>query len=265
VGVIVDTTPFHPVDAAWPDQPADRGKLSNVTLVDCLTGVVSPSGEVFVGADIPVKRGEPGWDLVVVHVLPKATTEAQEETTRAHVEEHAPVPLVVDDEYRTELSRGHTACHVAALALNTVCADRWTKLVERTDSLGNPDLDQIALQQSLIHPDGAVDSYRLGRSIRKLGLPTVDLLVELPAVQDGVNALLRDWIAGGGTVDIETEGDTLDAMRRWTAVLPGGKASIPCGGTHVTDLADLGAVAVTLAPTDDGFAMTTTVTPHPEA
>ncbi len=34
---------------------------------------------------------------------------------------------------------------------------------------------------------------------------------------------------------------------------------IPCGGTHVADLADLGRVRVSYAATEDGFEQRTTV------
>jgi alanyl-tRNA synthetase len=44
--------------------------------------------------------------------------------------------------------------------------------------------------------------------------------------------------------------------------VPGGPASIPCGGTHVADLAELGRVRVAYAPTDTGFEARTTLIPH---
>src|SRR5205809_2236454 len=64
-GVIVDTTPFHPLDHSWPDQPGDTGVLAadgvEHAVTDCLTGGVGPDGEFAVGTDIPVRRGDETW------------------------------------------------------------------------------------------------------------------------------------------------------------------------------------------------------------
>jgi len=46
-GVLLDRTPFHPVDTAWPDQPADVGVLrtadGEIPVVATLTGGVGRS------------------------------------------------------------------------------------------------------------------------------------------------------------------------------------------------------------------------------
>src|SRR5690606_1951657 len=67
-GLIVAETPFHPLDHTWPDQPADRGTVGGLDVLDCVTGARSPEGEVLLGRDIPVRRGTDGWDWLVVHV-----------------------------------------------------------------------------------------------------------------------------------------------------------------------------------------------------
>lgn len=251
VGVVTDTTPFHPVDHTWPDQPADRGTLAGRPVEECLTGAVGPDGALHVGTDIPVRRGEPGWAFVVVHVVPAEGAPAVGDE----------VGLAVDEQYRDELSRGHTATHVMALAMNAAAAPLWTKDVDRRDALGNPDLDAIAMAQSRILPLGARDTYRIGRSVRRKGLTGDALREALPTIQDQVNSQLAAWIAAGGPVSVETGGDArLEARRMWTAQLPGGTTvSIPCGGTHVRDLAELGSVTITYEPTDEGFAAGTSV------
>lgn len=253
--VVTDSTPFHPLDHTWPDQPADRGTLAGLPVADCLTGAVAPDGTVHLGADIPVRRGEPGWAFVVVHVLPSGGASAVGER----------VELVVDEQYRSELSRGHTATHVMALAMNAAAAPLWTKDVDRTDALGHPDLDSIAMAESRILPLGARDTYRLGKSVRKKGLSGDTLREALPAIQEQVNTQLAEWIGAGGAVHVETGGDArLEARRLWTAQLPGGAAvSIPCGGTHVSDLRDLGRVTITYEPTEEGFVAHTVVTDAP--
>lgn len=244
--VIADRTPFHPLDHSWPDQPADRGTLAGQPVLDCLIGAFGPDGQLLIGDEIPVRRGEAGWTWVVVHI------------TGDPVEPDAPVVLEVDADYRRSLSQAHTACHLAALALNRVTAGLWRKDPPRRDSLGSPDLDGLAITESRIEPGRSLDSYRLGKSLRKKGLDTAALLAALP--RDPVAAQLRQWIATGAPVRIDNHGDSGVAARRtWTCPLDGEPASYPCGGTHVASLAELPAVAVDYRVTDDGFVAETTV------
>lgn len=246
--VITDVTPFHPLDHTWPDQPADQGTLAGVQVADCVTGAVSPDGELLLGADIPVRRGDPAWTWVVVHLLDDEVGAGR-------------VALQVDAAYRASLSAAHTACHLAALALNEAAAGLWRKDPPRRDSLGNPDLDGLAIVESRIEPWHSIDTYRLGKSIRKKGLDTEALLAGLPALADQVSARLASWIATGAAVHIDTGGDTGVAARRtWRCELPDGEVSYPCGGTHVASLADLPATThVTYRATDDGFVADTRV------
>ncbi|MEZ5115198.1 MAG: hypothetical protein R2737_02915 [Candidatus Nanopelagicales bacterium] len=244
VGVVTDTTPFHPVDHTWPDQPGDVGSLAARPVVDCVTGAVSPDGNVLVGADIPVRRGEEGWSWVVVHVLDDSATAPAVGDA---------VSLTVDGPSRAALSAGHTACHLAAFALNAEVAGMWRKDPGRSDSLGHPDFDQLALTESRILPDGAFDAYRLGKSLRKKGFESADLLAQVADVQDRVNARLAAWLSDGAEVRVLSDGDdTVTARRQWSCDLAEGSASVPCGGTHVSSLADLAAVSVDYRVTDDG-------------
>jgi alanyl-tRNA synthetase len=59
---------------------------------------------------------------------------------------------------------------------------------------------------------------------------------------------------------VDTGGDpTLAARRTWFCDVPGGPAVIPCGGTHVADIASLGAVRVVYQPSEEGFEVLTSV------
>ena len=110
--------------------------------------------------------------------------------------------FTVDAEHRAALSAGHTGCHLAAVALNAALAARWRKPV-RTDGLGHPDFDQLAIVSSRIVPDGAVDTYRLGRSLRKKGFD-VDGLADVTAGDRGAKRT-SGWPAGwrtGARVDL---------------------------------------------------------------
>lgn len=247
--VITDVTPFHPLDHTWPDQPADTGTLAGAAVLDCVTGAVSPDGELLLGSAIPVGRGDPEWTWVVVHLTDAQCTPGQR------------VSLAVDEPYRASLSAAHTACHLAALALNEVTAGLWRKDPPRLDSLGNPDLDGLAVVRSSIEPWHAIDSYRLGKSIRKKGLDTEALLGGLTEFADQVRRRVVGWIATGAAVSIDTAGDSgIAARRTWRCTLPQGEGRYPCGGTHVASLADLPAsTRISYRATDDGFVADTLV------
>ncbi|TYB51028.1 metal-dependent hydrolase [Nonomuraea sp. PA05] len=241
-GLVVSETPFHPLDHTWPDQPADRGTIGGLPVVDCVTGARSATGEIFLGADIPVRRGAEGWDWLVVHV------------TETPLPTGAEVDLEVDADLRAALSAGHTACHLAALALNAALAGRWRKET-RPDSLGSPDFDQAAITSSRIAPNGSVDVYRLGKSLRKKGFSADDLDPEKIARE--VNDRLAAWVAADAPVRVEVPDAGLTARRTWHCSLPHGEASIPCGGTHVSRTGELGAVEVALSLDDATLTMRT--------
>jgi alanyl-tRNA synthetase len=249
-GVVVDRTPFHPLDHGWPDQPGDVGRLAGLDVVGCLTGAVADDGRLAVGGAIDVRRGDPSRSWTVVHVVGEGNLPDVGEV----------VELEVEPGRREQLSRGHSACHLAALALNEATAGYWGKEPPRRDSRGFPFLDQIAIQVSRITPDGAYDAYRCGKSLRKAGFDSARFLDELAAVADHAESLVAGWIATGARSRVETGGDpTLSARRRWVCAVPGGPADIPCGGTHVADIAELGRVRLEYAATDEGFEQRTTV------
>ncbi|MDM7991256.1 metal-dependent hydrolase [Arthrobacter sp. zg-Y877] len=240
LAVLLDSTPVHPVDAAWPDQGPDRATLTTpagteVPLLDCVVGATDGS-ILFLGRDIPVRKGTEGWVFVVVHVVPGDTGITQGDR----------VGLRVDGEHRAGLSAGHTACHLASLALNRQLAGAWKKEVQ-ADAAGNPNFDALAVETTTILPGGSRDVYRLGKSLRRKGFLPDALLTDLAAVEKGVNATLAEWVASDAEVRIERESDLLTGMRRWVCDLPGGPVSIPCGGTHLTSLASVSEIEVRLS------------------
>ena len=244
LAVITESTSFHPVDAAWPDQPADAGVLrANGVDLPVRDAVVAATDgtDLHLGDDIPVRSGTEGWAFLVAHLVDGDATIAEGDE----------VEIEADAATRRALSTGHTACHLASLALNRVLADRWSKPA-REDSLGNPDFDGAAIASSRILPDGSLDRYRLNKSLRRAGFDTASLAGELDDVRVAVAEQLERWIASGAAVRVEAAGDGLTDRRAWVCELPEGTARIPCGGTHLDSAAELGSVTTSFAVVDDG-------------
>ena len=235
--VILDRTPFHPVDVAWPDQGPDRGVLHAgdvaIAVLDCVVGATDGT-ELFLGADIPVRKGTEGWTFVVAHVIAQPDDLSEGDAVTAEV----------DADFRAALSAGHSGCHLASLALNAALAGAWSKDAT-PDGLGSPDFDGTAIESSTIFENGSRDVYRVGKSVRKKGFDP-SALADPAALAATANATLASWIAAGGEIRIDRDGEGLTDRRYWVAGLPGGEVRIACGGTHVASLAELGAVAVTL-------------------
>ncbi|WP_431280333.1 metal-dependent hydrolase [Leifsonia poae] len=235
--VVLDRTAFHPVDPVWPDQPADQGTLSVAgvahPVLDAVVGATDGS-TLFVG-DAPVRTGTEGWAFVVCHIVGDATG----------IEPGASADISVESELRHALAAGHTACHLASLALNESLAGLWTKEVT-LDGRGNANFDQLAITESRILPNGSLDTYRIGKSLRKKGFAAADLADKLDEVTATANALLAGWVASGAPVSIVRAGEGLGERRTWRCELPDGIVEIPCGGTHLTSLGELSAVRVGL-------------------
>ena len=248
-------TPFHPQSHLWPDQPGDQGVLRwngmETAVVDCRMGALAADGGLFVDEAIPARRGEPGWTFVVVHLL------AGEATPRVGEE----VELRVDETRRRALSLGHSACHLAALALNRALQPLWRKHPGERDAFGQVDFDRLAISRSRIQPNASVDHYRLGKSLRKKGFEAAEALAKLDAMATEVDACLAAWLCGGGGIRQPCDGPTIIDTRHWECDIEGQPRRIPCGGTHVDALARFGSIHVNLESIDDGFVMHTAATP----
>ncbi|ALX66766.1 hypothetical protein [Microbacterium sp. XT11] len=253
VAAVVDVTPFHPVDHTWPDQPGDSGvirsKDGEVRVSEAVMAAVSDDGIFAVGAEIPVKRGTEGWTWLVAHLLVGDAPD--------WLSEGESVSLVVDEQRRAGLSRGHTACHLASLALDLALADLWRKDPGR-DALGAPDFEGRANQSSRIREDAAVDEYRLGKSLRRAGFDTETFSATLAQREAAINARLAMWIASGAPSGIHADGPTIVDRRMWRCELPDGTAEIPCGGTHAASLAEFASISVALDLSDPQLLVMTT-------
>lgn len=248
--VVTDRSPFHPVSLSWPDQPGDRGWLicgtDRIRVLDSREGLLNQrTGVLSAGEDArALKRSDPDLTSVVLHVTEAAPT------TKA-------VTLEVDATFRAALSLQHTGVHLAALVLNRVAAGFWSKDPQDPDSLGAPNLDKAAVTRSEISEEASTDHYRLGKSLRKKGFDAAGFLADLPARATEMNEALRGLLATPAPVRISLAEGPLADRRLWSTRLNGVDIAMPCGGTHLTDLAELTEVMVSMAPTEDGFIMRT--------
>ncbi|MCW8334946.1 alanyl-tRNA editing protein [Vibrio paucivorans] len=245
--VVADKTPFHPVSHIWPDHPADTGRLvvgeQDVEVFDSLVGAIELStGQLYVDKAIPVKRDSDGWVFVVVHCVHQAIDLSVGQL----------ITLCVDKERQLALSRGHSAGHLAYLALNKVLADGyWRKDADRKDPHGHYDFNSYAQETSFVTEDKCVDSYRLGKTLRKRGLNSAEMLQDLASIESRVNAQLSDWLSLSSIVEMHCDGETLTDSRYWRCNLQEGEiAEIPCGGTHVTSLNEFARITVSLCQID---------------
>ena len=119
VVIVTDVTPFHPRDYQWADQPADRGVIevcgTSFPVLDAVVIAVGQGGSYYMDAEIPIKKNDPQWFFCVGHVLPRG----------ASLSEGDEVLLSVDEDYRSALSRAHSAAHIMSLALNMELSALW--------------------------------------------------------------------------------------------------------------------------------------------
>lgn len=244
-GLIVEETPFHPLNPRWPDQPADTGTIEIAgwlaSVVDCLVGAVEfESGRLLIGADIPVPHGAPGWHWVVVHVLnPDPDRDLHVEIA---VETGVDAILRVNPRRRLGLSLAHTTRHLCGLALNATLAPLAPAGMP-VDSLGQANFDALTLSSSAITTTGFRNTYRIWTG--PLSEDTAALAPLVHQVGLAVNERVRDWLAEPVTVRVVPAGPGLADPRVWECDLPDGTARVACGGTHPMDLSLIADIRVT--------------------
>jgi alanyl-tRNA synthetase len=234
----VARTPCHPVSPRWPDQPADRCtlQLGEATLaVECAEGFLY-GGELLLEPPPDDSQTDLQAVACVVHRAPAGTA----------IELGSEVALSVDKSYRELLSHSHSRCHLVTLALNHVLADAWRKDPGVQDSLGSPDFDKLAIRSSEIDERGSLDTYRIGKHVRKSGF-TATALEDPAALSRAVAQLAAEWIAARPAIAVTPGVCVLSERRTWSCELPQGTASFPCGGTHARELTPADDFTVNLA------------------
>ncbi|GEO81171.1 alanyl-tRNA editing protein [Pararhodospirillum oryzae] len=249
--LVTDQTPFHPEDYFWKDQPGDQGTLQadtqDFSVTDTLAWPIAKSGDLLLPDQVTLSRNDEAHVLVIAHVVEPVKGEGQPEggvALDAASLVGSTARLSVDPLRRQALSAAHTTAHLMSLALNKQAAPFWKKEA-RPDSLGHPNLDATAIAGARVFPGRSEDTYRLGKSLRKVF--DVESFVEnLPAIGEGMNEQVKGWIDQASPVSLTGEDLSYGARRLWTSVVDGTEVSIPCGGTHVKALSEIGPVSITL-------------------
>lgn len=246
--VITESTPFHPLDHSWPDQPGDQGTITTngktIPVQQCLIAALNNQTEEFLlDQEIKnrkIRRDDPNWFFLVAHCIEDQNLDliGQE------------VDLAVDVDCRTALSKAHTASHFTALALNKVTANLWKKPQEQLDALGNPNLDREAIATSTIGTDASIDQYHCGKSLRKKGFDSAQFFAPdtFKQIENKINQQLHEWLNSGRlNISMSPSETFLNEKREWTCAFPDGKkAVIPCGGTHYLTISPQNKIIVTL-------------------
>ena len=156
------------------------------------------------------------------------------------------VILAVDESHRKNLSAAHSACHLVSLALNKLLSTYWqNKKNIPKDSLGHYDFDQQAIFSSHIQPNQSWDTYRLGKSLRKVGFDEHRFLVDLKKGQ--LITQMNQWISERVAMEVNPGVSFLESRRTWTCTFQDNtQAKIPCGGTHLTDFCEVDMIKVSV-------------------
>lgn len=228
--IFLDATPFYPLNEKWPDQPSDKGQI------------------IIEGEPVEVVRCVRGWqidnecrfrlDTSIERILDKRLCGVGHIIVTNSLPDKLPpqggiVIPQVDIEYRNRISLYHTASHLFALALNEALASCWNKPT-KNDGLGNPDFDGLAIESSTITENGSIETYRIGRSLRKKGF-MLEGLSSLGNLRNEVENIMDRFVRHGNEVKVTPVTGILVQNRTWSCSIEGRLVEIPCGGTHITN------------------------------
>ncbi|MBC9009766.1 hypothetical protein LWC05_08195 [Acetobacter sicerae] len=234
--VFLEITPFYPVDDKWPDQPSDKGTFildgHAVEIIGCFRAWFQENQDrIFF--DVKKESISAKYDCTVAHIVSIKSLEFLSIGARVWPK--------VDAGYRRAMSRHHTASHLFSLALNQILHHVWDKDVSR-DQRGYADFDRIAIESSKISEHCSIETYRIGKSLRKKGFKPTRLPLTSTMETDICN-ILDEWLLDRHAITVTPSRGPLSEKRVWSCSLGGTSITMPCGGTHLTNTAELGRVS----------------------
>lgn len=243
--VVFEDSCFHPRDFRWPDQPADRGFVEIETVAEGVHRLdVLDAGKLLVAPGL-----ESLFDTAICYTKQDMPSGARLLCALAFsskdfnlfeiaLAQGQSVALHVDSAYRNAISTGHSLGHLASYALNEVFSRFWRKEVP-VDDRGFPDFIRLSQVDSKVYEFGTQDTYRVGKSFRKLGFNSAEALSVLPELRLRAHELLLRWLELGPHVEMVCDGLALDDSRRWKCRLAEKEFSMFCGGTHLFHFREL--------------------------
>ncbi len=252
--VITSNSPFYPKNYKWGDQKSDIGVivLNNqaVNIVKTYTAVIIDS-MIYIDHDIPNKLNIED-KLIPAHYLESLNGLECQSIVGAKVK------LSVDAEVRHKISAAHSMAHFMSLALNKVTNKYWNKDYDK-DGLENYNLDKAAIFKSSISELKSIDTYRLGKSLKKKGFDKASFLESIVSINEEINLILKNWLVTGSEIRVEYTSQDIGSLRLWKSTVENRPVVIPCGGTHIKNTEEIQDVKVEIKPEEsDEYIVITT-------
>ncbi len=245
--VVLDNTCCHARDLKWSDQSADKGVLrfagQAFDLCDCFAFTQADELALSFAAELD--------DTVklVAHVVDVNLAECPFKLGDV-------LRVERDQAHRLAMSAGHTACHIACIAINKAMHGFWKKPVP-CDDAEHYDFDKLALRSSVIHDYGSEDIYSLSKSMKKKGLDIAAVKAAVGEIEQAINDDLYAWSQQGIGCQLNPQQGTIADFRQWQGQFNGWNVTIPCGGTHLQGPLAIQSLAVSLVLDDSTLVMTT--------
>tara|TARA_R110002072_G_scaffold260722_15_gene419352 strand:- start:993 stop:1898 length:906 start_codon:yes stop_codon:yes gene_type:complete len=250
--ICTNRSPFHPEDYLGGDQPGDIGKIKiediDYQVVDSKVLVINAkNGKLEYPASKSELRKGIEENIYVVQTGHFIIFGLENLDLEKLLDKKCLIE--VDMNFRAQLSKTHTTIHLMSIVLNEDLAEFWTKIPTMLDVFGNPNFDALAIVKSKIFPLRAVDSYRLGKSLKKKGFDIQKFWeADLEEISKKMSQRLNKLILNNkkSTIIMKGNGNDLGDRRSFNIKINNKDISIPCGGTHLNSLSSIEKVKVNL-------------------
>lgn len=240
--LILEKTPFHPIDANWPDQPADKGEIwigeKQYHIENVVQYPIEKDTQQIIAANHNIRRNSPKHIFIVAHEISGLINPENSANMQAIAK--------VDKEYRKSISRPHSANHILDLALNKILNTYWKKTA-KLDGFSNADFGKKTNEYSRITPGRSVDKYNLSKLEPEEFVKT-EFEQNISTIERLTENTINDWITRNkeNKIEITAEGDRINSLRKWTTIIDNTKIEMFCGGTHPQKIGDIGQIRIVM-------------------